>query len=1031
MVTQTTPDTPLELARKQREEETKQLMGFGADTASKMDLTEMQEIQNMFNTHKRMGSDLLQSGRITTEQYYENTRKMGIKLGVIGPDEYPNDLPSWLKPTLEIGGAVIGGIIPYVGGPAGVGTKLVAESVGSGLGSASGTALYGLIADLAAPDGMPTQSWSEIGKEAATEGAIVTGLTAGILKSIPAIGSLAKEAGKISPKTTEALNRMGKGARNKIINSPTGQRLKAFGGGYLIKQEKVANELLQELRNNGIEPSYSMLIQNDTVRSLIQALARTPILGTPERESYELIKKDIFKRITEGVTPGSNTTLEQSLGAFSSNFVLESGKYRLKKGVKERSLRDISMLSGFLREQGSRNEGIQATYNLMKSAVNNDKDFAKRLTGNDFAATRNWWLNINNTESIALTRGRSITDILDQKASNTGLYFNLLFSPQRLAEKELGENVFRNVADAEAILKNANDDFIDIDGMLLPLYKKDSGIEGFIPAQEGKTIFASNDDINSQLILKLNNGEIPLGGTLPTRFGTRSYNEIKQNSALLEEFNTFLKGRKIKQTTSKPKKAKFVKKDGTEMNINKTKAEKYTQENLTKRTSPEGELQRDGAFFDAASILATKKVSGAGQKFLSLSRGEQLLQAQKSLNDDLATIRYYEKSLASDPDLRVIGAAYDSGRANMKNDLRLSSNNEQLELLELADKKFVDNLNLLDRSKSFLQAHRQISTGADAERFLRFDRIFSGKVPRLDVNGERIASDLKAKLVPGKDGKPAYYEVQKNSQGTPIKMTTQEQIGGIPGLTKGQMTERMGGSPTDVPDAQLIDDLFRKGTPTQVKEFRELVGKEAFRKMAQDEIDSALNNTLIKYINGSTDDGIGEFWKAFGIGKFKGAAETKARMSAIIDQAGLSFKYSELESFGHMLRYLNGAPQLNQFIQRSMILRFSQGVGPSAVGGLFLGGGGLAAGGVLGSLAGLGGMYFLNKMMASRVYGPEVRGALKNYASAVAAGNKEKAEEAANLVLRRMESFSVPFQKQMAVAASQTGINLGVTNNLE
>ena len=48
MVTQTTPDTPLELARKQREEETKQLMGFGADTASKMDLTEMQEIQNMF-----------------------------------------------------------------------------------------------------------------------------------------------------------------------------------------------------------------------------------------------------------------------------------------------------------------------------------------------------------------------------------------------------------------------------------------------------------------------------------------------------------------------------------------------------------------------------------------------------------------------------------------------------------------------------------------------------------------------------------------------------------------------------------------------------------------------------------------------------------------------------------------------------------------------------------------------------------------------------------------------------------------------
>ena len=70
MVTQTNNDTPLELARRQREEETKQLMGFGQDANSKMELTEMQEIQNMFNTHKRMGSELLQAGKITTEQYY-------------------------------------------------------------------------------------------------------------------------------------------------------------------------------------------------------------------------------------------------------------------------------------------------------------------------------------------------------------------------------------------------------------------------------------------------------------------------------------------------------------------------------------------------------------------------------------------------------------------------------------------------------------------------------------------------------------------------------------------------------------------------------------------------------------------------------------------------------------------------------------------------------------------------------------------------------------------------------------------------
>ena len=154
-------------------------------------------------------------------------------------------------------------------------------------------------------------------------------------------------------------------------------------------------------------------------------------------------------------------------------------------------------------------------------------------------------------------------------------------------------------------------------------------------------------------------------------------------------------------------------------------------------------------------------------------------------------------------------------------------------------------------------------------------------------------------------------------------------------------------------------------------------------------------------------------------------------MSTLIDEAGLAFKYKELESFGHMLKYLNGAPQLNQFIQRSMILRFSQGIGPGAVGGLFLGSagtaGGLAGAGALGALGGLGVMYFLNKMMASRIYGDEVRGALRNYASAVAAGNKEKAEKIATGVLRQMEVFTVPFQKQMAMATSQTAINLGVT----
>ena len=1056
MVTQTNNDTPLELARRQREEETKQLMGFGQDANSKMELTEMQEIQNMFNTHKRMGSELLQAGKITTEQYYANSRKAGIKLGIIGPDEYPDDLPSWLKPTLEIGGAVIGGIIPYIGGPAGVGTKLVAESLGSGAGAATGTALYGMIADLSAPDGMPTQSWSEIGAEAAKDGAIVTGLTAGILKSIPAIGSLAAGAGKISPKSTALLKGMGKKARDRVVNSVTGQRLKAFGGGYLIKQEKIANELLQDLRNNGIEPSYSMLIQNDTVRSLIQALARTPLLGTPERESYELVKKDIFKRITEGVTPGSGKTLDDTLGAFSSNFVLESGKYKLKKGVKENSLRDMSLLTGFMREQGGRSQEIEKAYGVMNKSILDDASFGSRLGVNEFKETKAWWEGINNTAALSQSKGRSITDILSEKTSNTGLYFNLLFSPNRLADKKRGADLFEKER-AKEILETTGKDFIEINGMVLPKYKE--GVEGFIAAQEGRTIFASNDVVQKQLIAKLNNGEIQLGRTLPAKFGNRSYNEIKQNEKILEEFNVFLRNRnknvpdaqKIKQTTSKGKEAKFVKKDGKETPFNAKSAEKYSKAKLDeavngkqvalgkiKVINKEGKEEIvDGNFYDASSILAAKSVSPAGKDFLNLSRSEQMLQAQRSLNDDISEIGIMEKSLSSEIDLRAIGQAFNTGRKTLKDNIQESSTTAQVNLMDKADGLFTNNLGLLDRSTPFLQAYRQMSTGASKDKFLRMQRLFSGKVPRLDKANQRIPNNIKARLVKEKikgGGERSYYNILKDSQGQPIKMSQAEEVGSYFPIARGEAAERTGAKMmTPITDAKVIDDLYLNGSRDGMREFKELVGKQAFRKMAQDEVDAALNSTLIKYLNGGTDEGLDQFWKTFGLKTMRDGSEkaVKARMSTLIDEAGLAFKYKELESFGHMLKYLNGAPQLNQFIQRSMILRFSQGIGPGAVGGLFLGSagtaGGLAGAGALGALGGLGVMYFLNKMMASRIYGDEVRGALRNYASAVAAGNKEKAEKIATGVLRQMEVFTVPFQKQMAMATSQTAINLGVT----
>ena len=112
-----TTGTPLEIAKRYREEETKKLMGFGENSpAARQDLAVMQEVQNLFNAHKTTGARLLQAGRITTEEYYASTRQAGIKLGIINEDEYPDNLPDYLKPTLEIGGAVIGGVIGGLAG---------------------------------------------------------------------------------------------------------------------------------------------------------------------------------------------------------------------------------------------------------------------------------------------------------------------------------------------------------------------------------------------------------------------------------------------------------------------------------------------------------------------------------------------------------------------------------------------------------------------------------------------------------------------------------------------------------------------------------------------------------------------------------------------------------------------------------------------------------------------------------------------------------------------------------------------------
>jgi len=760
-----------------------------------------------------------------------------------------------------------------------------------------------------------------------------------------------------------------------------------------------------------------MLISNETVRSLVQALARTPILGTPERNSFELIKKDIFKRITEGVKPGTNTTIDESLAAFSNNFIIKDGQAQLKKGIKDKSLRELSLIGGFIREQRLRDKNQTLKYEDMKNALLKDADFKK---GNaPMTRTKEWWDNIDDLEGqrLALKDQKLPSEILQD--TNVGLYFNLMYRPDRLPDKKVITGAFSQER-AKDILRTLDDPVIQ----QLTFKQAGKNVTYNVPRQ-----FL---DVEYKPIKELD--------TLTQNRYNRFVREIEEGASEVDAF-TAINARTKKQrdefAQNFTKTTRFKNAQGKTSAINADKLRKYDINNL--RKAAEGVPLQAGA--TKREILDAKVVPAVGVQFLNKSPAEQMLIAQKSLIDDLNTFKYFEKSNGDNLQFKVLGDKFNQGRIAMQEDVKTGSGNRLNALIDDANRTFEENRNLLDRSGPLLQGFRVASTGSQKEALLRYDNIFGGKLKKLDKDGGVIPNNYLTDAGKKRKDGSVYYTVQKNTDGDPVLLTPAQQLK-IPGMSRGEMFARGSMKEGQVPDADIIKKMYIDGNKDSIEAFRKLVGKSTFRKFAQDEIDSALNGSLIKYINGKTDDGIADFWKSFAIGTdkaFTNREQVKQRVQTLIKEADFKFTYDEIEAFGHMLRYLNGAPALNQFIQRSMMLRFSQGIGPGAIGGL-LGGTGLAAGGAVGALAGLGGMYVFNMMMASRVAGKEVKGAIKNYIKAVTAGKTEEAKAIGEGVLQRFQFMNTPFFKQMKEISEEMGlrqittqgaINLGVTSNLE
>ena len=286
-----------------------------------------------------------------------------------------------------------------------------------------------MLADFTAPDGMPTTSWDDrgVGEEALREGLLVTGLTAGI-GGIIKVGGVALQSNKISSKAVDNLTAKGRGFVQSVLGSKAAQKLNRMKNGYLIEEQQKADDLMAFLREQGITPNLGMIIDNDTVRSLIYALGRTPLLGTPAREAYDKAKNELFNRIAYGV---QNDNLEKSLAPLTDKFIKKDGQFVLKDGVELDQVDDMGSVVNFINYSAYAQKNIKTLYDdaersLAGQSYNIDEQFAR---------TKSLWAAFNTADTRIenySTNGRVLTDLLSKETNEmadilfgrTGLSFS-------------------------------------------------------------------------------------------------------------------------------------------------------------------------------------------------------------------------------------------------------------------------------------------------------------------------------------------------------------------------------------------------------------------------------------------------------------------------------------------------------------------------------------------------------------------------------------------------------------------------------
>ncbi len=269
------------------------------------ELKKAENKQQVFNEIKSDGYKLLKEGKIDAKTYYARTRKIGIELGVISPNDYPGRLPSWAEGFLEVVGGTVGAVVGGIAGtPAGFPGIIAGAGAGAGVGAGSGSLAADFLGDLLAPD-MPAPSAGERIKDAAVTGAVDAALTT----AVPVAGKALK------PVVSKIVDKAQAAKKAAVEKSTDPQKTVSF----LEKQMGITDEAAKQaevLAKEGIDLSLGQASTSPFVRGIYNLTSRMPLAGTPGQKqlatTFEQVDKALSKRISPTAKKMPLTEVERS-----------------------------------------------------------------------------------------------------------------------------------------------------------------------------------------------------------------------------------------------------------------------------------------------------------------------------------------------------------------------------------------------------------------------------------------------------------------------------------------------------------------------------------------------------------------------------------------------------------------------------------------------------------------------------------------------------------------------------------------------